>query len=57
MLLAFVFCVQQGGLYGNKSYHSILDNYTTLLELWDVILEMQIDSDVRARVHGVSSQM
>ena len=41
----------------NESYHSILYNYTTLLELWDVILEMPIDSDVRACVHGVSSQM
>ena len=40
----------------NETFHSITDNYTVLLELWDEILDERIDSEVRARVNGVSSQ-
>lgn len=36
---------------------SVLDNYASLITLWDEILEVDIDSDVRAKVLGIKSQM
>ena len=41
----------------NETFCSIIDNYTVLLELWGEILDQRIDSDVRAHVGGVCSQM
>jgi len=41
----------------NETFCSIIENYTALIELWHEILDEKIDSDVRARVCGVSSQM
>ena len=36
---------------------SIIDNYRTLLQLWDECLETKLDADVKCRVIGVRSQM
>jgi len=41
----------------NETFSSIIQNYSVLLELWDEILDERIDSDVRARVGSVCSQM
>lgn len=41
----------------NETFRSILDNYNVLLELWDTILNDKPDSDTRARVNGIDSQM
>ena len=41
----------------NETFVSIIDNYTVLLELWSEILDENIESEVRARVNGVLSQM
>ena len=41
----------------NETFRSITENYIALLELWDTILQDKIDSEVRARVNGVCSQM
>ena len=40
-----------------ESLRSILDNYMVLLELWDLVDEETKDSEIRARVGGVASQM
>ena len=40
-----------------NSLKSILDNYTVLLTLWDECLEEQLQSDIRARIIGVQTQM
>ena len=39
------------------SLHSVLDNYTALQHLWDECLETRLDTEVKARVIGVKSQM
>ena len=41
----------------NETFRSILDNYNVLLELWDTILNDKPDSDTRARVNGIDSQI
>ncbi len=41
----------------NETFQSIHDNYEVILELWETILEECLDSETRARVNGVSSQM
>lgn len=41
----------------NETFRCIIDNYTPLLELWETILGERVDSEVRARVNGVCSQM
>ena len=41
----------------NETFCIIIDNYTVLLEWWGEILDQRIDSDVRARVGSVCSQM
>ncbi len=40
-----------------QSLISILQNYTVLQELWDIVLDQNLDSEVRARVIGVKAQM
>ena len=37
--------------------HSIMSNYEAFLVFWEVILEDRIDSETRAQVHGLNSQM
>ena len=39
------------------SLRSVLDNYTALQHLWDEGLETRLDTEVKARVIGVKSQM
>lgn len=39
------------------SIKSIIDNYSVLQEVWDATLESRLDSEMRARVIGVSAQM
>ena len=44
----------------NETFNSILQNYSTLLELlelWEAILDDKPDSEVRAKVNGIDSQM
>lgn len=41
----------------NETFRSILENYLALLELWDTIFYERVDSELRARVNGVCSQM
>jgi len=41
----------------NETFQSILDNYSALLELWETILNDKPDSETRARVNGIDSQM
>ena len=41
----------------NETFNSILQNYHTLLELWETILDDKPDSEVRARVNGIDCQM
>ena len=41
----------------NETFHSILDNYSALMELWEAILNDKPDSETRARVNGIDSQM
>ena len=41
----------------NESFRSIMENYDALLQLWEAILSGRLDSEVRARVNGVASQM
>ncbi len=41
----------------NKTFKSILDNYNIILELWEDILNNNPDSETRARVNGVASQI
>ena len=41
----------------NETFRSVIDNYNALMELWENILSDRIDSETRARVNGVSSQM
>ena len=40
-----------------ESLRSILENYTTLQELWDTALETRLDAEVRSRITGVKAQM
>ena len=39
------------------SYKRILDNYALLLEVWDACLELNIDTETRARILGGQAQM
>ena len=41
----------------NETFHSIMENYDALLQLWETMLDDHLDSEVRARVNGVASQM
>ena len=41
----------------NETFNSILKNYEVILEVWDSILNDQPDSETRARINGVASQM
>ena len=41
----------------NETFHSVLGNYNALMKLWKDILSDRIDSEIRARVNGVSSQI
>ena len=41
----------------NETFCSVIDNYNALMELWEDILSDRVDSETRARVNGVSSQM
>ena len=41
----------------NETFQGILDNYSALLELWETILNDKPDSETRARVNGIDSQM
>jgi len=41
----------------NETFRSILDNYSALMELWEAILNDKPDSETRARVNGIDSQM
>lgn len=41
----------------NETFLNILDNYNALLELWETILTSQPDSETRACVNGIESQM
>lgn len=41
----------------NETFNSIIKNYEIMLELWDTILTESPDSETRARVNGVASQM
>ena len=41
----------------NETFRSIIDNYSSLMEVWEEILSGRVDSEVRARVNGVASQM
>ncbi len=34
-----------------------MQNYTVLQELWDILLDQNLDSEVRARIIGVKAQM
>ncbi len=40
-----------------ESLKSILDNFNVILELWTVSLEHVKDTEMKARIHGVSAQM
>ena len=41
----------------NETFNSVLQNYSTWLELWEAIVNDKPDSEVRARVNGIDSQM
>ena len=41
----------------NETFNNILQNYSALLELWEAILDDKPDSEVRAKVNGIDSQM
>ena len=41
----------------NETFRSVLDNYNTLMELWEDILSDRVEPETRARVNGVLSQM
>ena len=41
----------------NETFRGILENYDAILELWDTILSNRPDSETRARINGVASQM
>ena len=41
----------------NETFKSILDNYEVILQLWEDILDDNPDSERRACVNGVASQM
>ena len=50
--------VQPCGLCEMKHFKaSCMDNYSALLELWETILNDKPDSETRARVNGIDSQM
>ena len=40
-----------------KSLQSVQNNYSVLQELWDFVLDDNVDPDIRARVSGVRTQM
>ena len=40
-----------------ETFRGILENYDMLLELWDAVLNDSPDSETRARINGVASQM
>ena len=37
--------------------HSILENFTVLLGLWDESVEVVRDTEMKARIQGVTAQM
>jgi len=41
----------------NETFRSVIDNYSALIELWKHVLSTRVNSEIRARVHGVASQM
>ena len=41
----------------SKSLQSVQNNYSELQELWDFVLDGNVDPDIRARVNGVRTQM
>ena len=41
----------------NETSHSIMETYDALLQLWETMLDDLLDSEVRASVNGVVSQM
>ena len=49
--------VQPSGLCAIKTFQSILNNYSALLELWETILNDKPDSETRAQVNGIDNQM
>ena len=40
-----------------QSLNSVVTNYEVLLQLWEDCLETRLQSDIRARIIGVQSQM
>ena len=40
-----------------EAFKSILDNFSVLLELWDESLQVVKDTEMKARIQGVSAQM
>ena len=51
-----ILCPSQWTVH-HETFHGIIENYDTLLELWDAILNDSPDSETRARINGVASQM
>ena len=47
-------CVQQDGA---ASLKSILDNFETLLKVWEISLEQVKDTEMKARIRGAATQM
>jgi hypothetical protein len=41
----------------NETFNSILKNYDVMLQLWETVLDDNPDSETRARVNGIASQM
>lgn len=40
-----------------KSLSSVIENYTTIQSLWDEALDTTSDTEMKARIRGVASQM
>ena len=51
-LQEFVSCVQQDGA---ASLKSILDNFETLLKVWEISLEQVKDTEMKARIRGAAT--
>ena len=41
----------------NETFRSVMDNYNALMKLWEDNLSDRVDSEIRACVNGVSSQI
>lgn len=41
----------------NDTYYSIVENYTAPLEMWEILLNDCLDSEVLTRVNGIESHM